>query len=532
MTNSIDQLRRAATALKKAYHGGDRGAFSRVVAHLNRAQGAPLKHADFLHVIARERGFASWPHLKIRAETEGLDRATRQQRLGQALAQGQRAVVQALLDQDPDLALGNIGLACRLFLRAEVKRLLAEDPSSTTRPAPLHPPLTMMAQSRALQIFPEREGDMLAIAGMLRAGGADVNHQVFHIEGDPAHGLSTLYFALGHAGNMPLSRWLLEQGADPNDGESLYHATELGHVHGVQMLLDHGADPRGTNAALRAMDFDDVAMVRMLLEAGAEVEDYASAPVGGEAPFVIPALHQAARRRVGPEMIALLLDHGADPTRVFGGLSAYAYARIYGHPPLAQALAARGADHPLDPVQAQLAAAAEGPVPAGTYLDPETLPPAARDILREILHLPGTLPQIQRLVEMGVEYDRPDAQGVTPVQVAGWEGLPEVMDYFLRLKPDLSHINGYGGTLFSTILHGAENCPAPGAPRPPRLPPPRPGRGRGPPAQRARPRRRSRDRRLPRRLVRRPSRPSGRRRAGLEPSAVPLPEPAVGCGRR
>ena len=33
------------------------------------------------------------------------------------------------------------------------------------------------------------------------------------------------------------------------------------------------------------------------------------------------------------------------------------------------------------------------------------------------------------------------------------------MDYFLSLSPDLSHVNGYGGTLFSTILHGSENCP-------------------------------------------------------------------------
>jgi hypothetical protein len=55
---------------------------------------------------------------------------------------------------------------------------------------------------------------MLAIADMLLARGADVN------AGFPAyvgsdHMLSTLYFAVGHADNMPLAKWLLEHGADP-----------------------------------------------------------------------------------------------------------------------------------------------------------------------------------------------------------------------------------------------------------------------------------------------------------------------------
>jgi hypothetical protein len=66
---------------------------------------------------------------------------------------------------------------------------------------------------------------------------------------------------------------------------------------------------------------------------------------------------------------------------------------------------------------------------------------------------------LERLVALGVPYDTPDAEGLTPVQIAGWEGLPDIMAYLLGLKPDLGHINGYGGTLLSTILHGSENNP-------------------------------------------------------------------------
>jgi hypothetical protein len=75
------------------------------------------------------------------------------------------------------------------------------------------------------------------------------------------------------------------------------------------------------------------------------------------------------------------------------------------------------------------------------------------------LRLPGRLDHVRRLVALGLDYDRPDAEGLTPVQVAGWEGLPEAMGYLLGLRPDLTHVNGYGGTLLTTIIHGSENCP-------------------------------------------------------------------------
>lgn len=159
------------------------------------------------------------------------------------------------------------------------------------------------------------------------------------------------------------------------------------------------------------------------------------------------------------EMVELLLDAGADPAREFEGMTPYAYARAFGNRELAAALEARGHDHPLGPVDSILAQIAENDVPAGTYVNPDTWPEAMRNIVRTVLHLPGKLDHVKRLVAAGVEYDRPDGEGLTPVQVAGWEGLPEVLSYFLSLKPDLTHVNSYGGTLLSTIIHGSENNP-------------------------------------------------------------------------
>ncbi len=458
MTKSMDQLRRDAKALKTDYDAGDTHARTRVNNWIPDHEDRTLKHADFLHVVARDQGFGSWPHMKLAVETMGMDRAAKQQRLITAVHHGQAWVVDKLLDDTPDLADGHFGLLCALYLKDAVADWLDRDPEAATRKLGVAPPLMHLARSRMLPHYPDREGDMLAIADMLLAKGADVN------AGAPAyvgsdHMLSTLYFAVGHAGNMPMTRWLLEHGADPNDNESLYHSTELGHHEGLRMLLEHGADPKGTNAMLRAMDFHDTEAVKLLLEAGALADEFNGDHVGGEAPWVVPALHQAARRMSPPEMVEVLLDAGADPARSYQGMTPYAYARVFGNTGLAQALEARGHATDLSGVEQQMADIADGNVPSPRFIDPEQLPDACRNIIRMILHLPGTLPHVQRLVDAGIEYDRPDTEGLTPVQLAGWEGLPEVMAYFLTLKPDLGHVNGYGGTLLSTILHGSENCP-------------------------------------------------------------------------
>ena len=345
-----------------------------------------------------------------------------------------------------------------MLQRDTVAKMLAEDPTRATTEYGLRRPIVHLAFSRWIHTNPDLADDMIAIAQMLVDHGADVNDSCATDPGND-HQLSALYGAIGHADNMALAEWLLDRGADPNDNESLYHSTELGHHEGLRLLLKHGADPTGTNALLRAMDFHDHTAVQMLLDAGARADDFDGAYVGGEAPWVVPALHQAARRMSDMRMITLLLDGGADPARLYDGVSVYAYARVFGNAPLARAIEARGNVPALSPNETLMAAAADGVDTPGQFIDPDTLPESYRNIIRNILHMPGKLGHVRRLVALGLEYDRPDTEGLTPVQVAGWEGLPEVLSYFLGLKPDLSHINGYGGTLLSTIIHGSENNP-------------------------------------------------------------------------
>lgn len=455
---SLESLRRSAKRLRRAYEDGASAAIERLRVHPPRSDGGVLRHADFLHVVALEQNFASWPALKLAAETVGLDRAALLQRLKVAVAHGQLYVIEQLLAREPDLADGLLGLQIALLDRAAVERAIGADPQAAVRALGPKTPMLHLCFSRWIHARPELAGDMLAIAALLVKHGADVNDGMPVSPGSD-HRLSALYGAIGHSDNMVLAEWLLVHGADPNDGESLYHATELGHHRGLELLLAHGADPKGTNALLRAMDFNDHKAVEMLMSASSEAFEFDGAEVGGEAPYVIPALHQAARRMNDRRMVEMLLDAGVDPEVPFEGARAYGYARVFGNQDLVDALKARGVATDLSNEEMLLARAAEGQPQTGRVLDAARLPKAYRDLIRTILHLPGKLEHVKRLVALGLDSDRPDSEGLTPVQVAGWEGLPDVLAYFLTLKPDLNHVNGYGGTLLSTIIHGSENCP-------------------------------------------------------------------------
>ncbi len=336
---SLASLRRDARALREAHGAHAPGALERLKAHPPRDEFGVLKHADYLHVIAREHNFESWPRLKLAAETIGMDRAARQQRLKTALFRGHGWVAEQLLSENPDLAEGQFDLQCALYDRAGVEAALAQDRGLALRSFGPRRPILHLAFSKWIKQRPDLEGDMIAVTGALVAAGADVNDG-YPEQAGSRQMLSALYGAIGHADNMVLARWLLEHGADPDDGELLYHATELGHHEGLRMLLEHGADPKGTNALLRAMDFHDVAAVRMLLEHGARPDDSDAPSETDELAWVVPALHQAARRGSDGEMVRLLLEHGADPDRTYQGVSAYSYARAFGNRALAEAIEA------------------------------------------------------------------------------------------------------------------------------------------------------------------------------------------------
>ena len=380
MTSSTDTLRRRAKSLRKAFLAGEPDALTRVAGHLpGRSE---IKHADALHVIAREEGFESWPKLKLARDIATMDRNKRAERLKTALYFGQGWVVDALLGSDPGLADANLGLQVALYRHETVAAALAHDPGLATREvAGPRTPILHLAFSQHWR----QEGAEASVrmAELLAAHGADVDDST-PADPDSPHRLSALYGALGHAGNLELARWLLEKGANPNDNESLYHSCELGHADGVRLLLEHGAEPKGTNALPRAMDFDNLEMVELLLAAGADPDEGVADHPGTEIPFtLIPGLHQAARRMCSAEIAEALIRAGADGTRTHKGHSAYAIARMRGNRAVAEAMAAHGQATELNPTETLLAQAADGPVEG--RLDPEALTDEARLLIHRML---------------------------------------------------------------------------------------------------------------------------------------------------
>ena len=458
MTDPTEHFRRAAKALKKAALAGDSDALARIRAVLPRADGeaSAIRHADALHVIAREAGHDSWPKLKFAQETQAADRSAQAASLAQALYHGRGWEVEQLLRAAPDLGRDSMGLACATYDLTEVRRRLTADPGAAARLVEGRSPIAHLAFSRFHQCG-GAEADMLGIADALRAAGADVNDSIPYDYSD--HRLSILYGAIGHGNNMALAEWLLDHGADPNDNESLYHATELGHRGGLRLLLAHGARVEGTNALLRALDFDDIEAVRLLLEAKADPNEPVAQHPSGQPAVVVAALHQAARRMCSGEIAQLLIDHGADPSATGFSHSAYALARIHGNGPVAEVIAAAGGDTTLTPVEAQLTRAADDEVVARDWIDMSLLSDESRRLLCRRAGRAGALPHMKRLVEMGFDTNETDEMGLTPLMLAGWEGLPEVFGFFLRQGPDFGHVNRFGGGLLETILHGSLNCP-------------------------------------------------------------------------
>jgi hypothetical protein len=135
--------------------------------------------------------------------------------------------------------------------------------------------------------------------------------------------LSALYGAAGKHADATLTALLLEHGAWPDDGESLYHSIARADLTCARLLLDHGASITGTNALFRVLDVDSLDGLHLLLKRGADPNE--------PGPQGLRPLHWAIRRGRSPAHLDALIDAGADPAGTSkAGMSAIRYALRYG----------------------------------------------------------------------------------------------------------------------------------------------------------------------------------------------------------
>jgi len=336
--------------------GRDPAAVGRMVLRLHDAQSC----------IAREYGFESWADLRayvdaIRANNSdpaALTAAFSGLVYAGDLAGGMnsarpRAAARLLADH-PDLPKRDAWIACAGGDVEAVRRQIERDQSWINRAGgPLAlTPLIAATHSSLLRVA-EYADRLREVVALLLEAGADPNRTVTRrwdgsTDASPQEWqASALHGAAGVNFDPQVTRWLLAAGADPNDGESLYHSLDKPVC--TPLLLEAGAIVTGTNALFRCLDFDDLDTFRLLLSHAAGADELK----GGR------LLFWAIRRRRSPAHIEALLEAGVDPmARTQDGVSACTQALRYGLPEVAAVLEKAGATADLDDEDLFIAACA------------------------------------------------------------------------------------------------------------------------------------------------------------------------------
>lgn len=439
---NLDYYRKQAKALLRTARAGDPDANRRL--HRHGAPGETALHTAQL-TIARELGFLSWPRLVAFITESSLDfRDLVDRFIDAAVSDGGRA--RDLLADHPQIANAGFYVALVLGDWERVADAIAADPAlAIEKSGPQNcEPLLYVCFSRFGHPQSPRAPRLALTARLLLQNGADPD-TTFQPE-DPNDGpLSCLYAASGLLRNTEMTRILLEAGADPNDNESLYHATESADLTCLRLLLEHGARVTGSNAIKHMLDHESAEGLRLLLEAGGDPNE--TNPEGDT------ALHWAVRRDRSPHIIGMLLDAGADIDAVRkDGRTAYAMAVVAGQAEVAGLLARRGADTRLSPLDAFIAGQG-GDVPLESAASPEN----AR-LLTQLAES-GHVAAVEALLRAGVPVDARGDGGITALHYACWRGNTGLIRLLLDHGAPLDlKDNMYGGTPGGFLHHGALNC--------------------------------------------------------------------------
>ena len=363
---NLDHLKKQAKELLREALAGELSALLRFVETLPAARGiAPaelaqreLKLHDAQSVVAREYDFASWAELSRHVAWKQKSYAERMKQwatwIYMNLARERRMAMRMLREETEFFArsamLREPWIACAVGDAAVLREVLASTNVEQWVRQPIGPlsmpPLVAVTHSQLARERGFEEG-LLACVALLLEHGADPNSGWMSPEWEH-NALSALFGAVGRARSLRMTRLLLEAGASPDDGESLYHSCEADDPAITLALLDAGAKVSGTNAMGRVLDFDKPELLRAMIAHGGDVNEK-------------PWMHHAILRGRGAEHMRILAEAGANLQAVdASGVSLYLFAELHGRTDVLAILREAGVEEELKLEEVFTAACARG----------------------------------------------------------------------------------------------------------------------------------------------------------------------------
>jgi ankyrin repeat protein len=376
-----------------------------------------------------------------------------------------------ILADDPDLAADDPYLACAIGDERALRQAIQADPAWVNRPGgPLRlPPLFAVAHSSLLRVEEFRER-LHRSAALLIADGADVNQHIHSrwppgslSEPDQSCALSTLYGAAGSNHDPALTRLLLDAGANPNDGESLYHSLE--NPACTRLLLEHGARIAGSNAIYRSIDLDDDTALKLLLQHGGDPNEPArNVPLTD---WGSPLAWAIYRRR--PRHAKALLDAGADPLATpADGVSPYRLALRFGLSDVADLLREKTEVPDISEEERFIAACARGDETEARAVGsrrpdlPASLSPAQLRLLPD-LAAAGVDDAVKLMVRLGWPIAvRGGDWDASALNLAVFHGNAALTRFLLEHGAKWTEQHGYGDNASGTLSWASLNEPVEG----------------------------------------------------------------------
>jgi ankyrin repeat protein len=359
-----------------------------------------------------------------------------------------------ILAAHPELRSADVHVAAILGDDAAVRRFIAADPACVHLKSTPYDgdALNYLGLSNYLRDSSRTDGFLRAAAALIDAG-ADPNTG-FWLNGERE---TALYGACGVNHHAQLTRLLVDRGADPRDPEVVYHGPETDDLEALAVIVKTGK-LTGEDLSLmliRKLDWHHEEGVKYLLEHGANpgvLRERGWAP-----------LHHALARANDTPIVAMLLDHGANPLDANDGINAFQRAAREGRRDVFALFAERNLKPELGGVDKLLMTIGCGPddaAKAAADADPSAMQLIIAEGGKYLCRFSSSWnwDGIRRLLELGVPANSPFAEGdgyssvpkgALPIHVASWYLLPRAMKLLIEHGAD---VNAFGPEHHATPL--------------------------------------------------------------------------------